>query len=255
LLRRACDRSLSAADELEEQVAERRLVLRARLRLLGELADDGEHRSLDRAADCTIGGVGGAAKRECGRPRVDARPVRLAEDVGGAADDLREDDAGVSARTHERPARDVACERLPAPGRGALDRVGDRAHGHRQIRPGVAVGNGIDVEVVDTLSARLERGERTVDDLLQRFQIPVEVHFALRTSSMCTSTARTGSPVRRPTSYDTRLRMVDATSARLRPYSTTTCRSIATSSPSRPISMPLRTRSGSHFGPAIATTP
>src|SRR3954454_19145638 len=52
-----------------------------------------------------------------------------------------------------------------------------------------------------------------------------------------------------------RLRTVDATSARFRPYSTTTCTSTVTASPSRAISIPRVERAGSHFGPAIATTP
>ena len=53
----------------------------------------------------------------------------------------------------------------------------------------------------------------------------------------------------------TLFRIVDATSARFRPYSTTTWRSIVTPSPLRPISIPRVGRSGSHFRPAIATTP
>ena len=50
------------------------------------------------------------------------------------------------------------------------------------------------------LPVRLERRERDADDLLHRLEIAVQAHALLRTSSMCTSTARTGSPVSRSTS-------------------------------------------------------
>jgi hypothetical protein len=47
-------------------------------------------------------------------------------------------------------------------------------------------------------------------------EIALRAHFPpVRTSSTCTSTARTGSPVSRSTSYATRLLTLEATSARI----------------------------------------
>ena len=104
-----------------------------------------------------------------------------------------------------------------------LERLDDRAHGQREVRARVAVGNRVDVEVVDALLIGLEVAEREAGDLAGA----VEVHVERLTSSMRTSTAATESPVCRSTSYATRFRTVAATSARLRPYSTTTWRSIS----------------------------
>ena len=77
-----------------------------------------------------------------------------------------------------------------------LERVDDRPHGEREVRAGVAVGDRIDVEVVDALLVRLEVAEREAGDLTGA----VEVHDERLTSSMRTSTAATDSPVCRSTS-------------------------------------------------------
>ena len=171
--------------------AVRRPVEGTMLSVIRELAEEAESRSNNGSP--------------LGDLRVDrGRAGGLAEHVGGSAHDLREDHARVAARAHQRAARDVARERLPARRRGLVDGLGNRAHRHRQVRAGVAVRNRIDVEVVDAPAARLERRERGADDLLERLEIAVEgavlVHGDRRTSSICTSTLRTGSPVSRPTS-------------------------------------------------------
>ena len=79
------------------------------------------------------------------------------------------------------------------------------------------------------------------------------------TSSMWTSTAATVSPVRRSTSYATRERTVAATSARLSPYSTTTCRSSRSPSPEPETAIPCvsLSRVSRRFSPlpAMPTTP
>ena len=82
------------------------------------------------------------------------------EHLGQPAQDLGEDDAGVAARAHERGARELLRERLAAGGGRGLERLHDRAHGQGQVRPGVAVGHRVDVEVVDPLPVRLEIAER-----------------------------------------------------------------------------------------------
>src|SRR5262249_58913288 len=118
----------------------------------------------------------------------------------------------------------------------------------------------IDVEVVDAAATRLERGESRADEAAHDPEVRLGGHFPpVRTSSTCTSTALTRSPVRRSTSYATRLLTLDATSARLSPYSTTTWRSIATSPVSRRISIPRgRPRARASCPPSqplIPTTP
>src|SRR5581483_7647563 len=92
-----------------------------------------------------------------------------------------------------------------------VERFAQRANRQREVRAGVAVRNGIDVQVVDPLPSRLERGERGRDPGANRLEIR---HADFLTSSMCTSTATTGRPVSRSTSYATRERTVAATSAR-----------------------------------------
>ena len=255
LLRRAREGVLTAAHQVEEQLAERRLPGRARFGLLRQLADHRQHRPLDGAAHRAVRRVARAAQRARGRLGVDRGLVGLAEHVGGTADDLREDHAGVAASSHQRAARDVARERMPAGGRRLVDRVGDGAHGHRQVRAGVAVGNGIDVQVVDARAVRLERRERASTSLSTASRSPfsrssapphvVDVHLD-----------RPHGKPREPLDLVADLlRIVDATSARFKPYSTTTWRSIVTPSPLPPISIPRVARSGSHFRPAIPTTP
>ncbi len=72
------------------------------------------------------------------------------------------------------------------------------ARREREVRAGVAVGNRVDVEVVDALAALLDRGQREpreLESLLER------THESDRlTSSMWTSSERTGRPVIRSTS-------------------------------------------------------
>jgi hypothetical protein len=200
LIRGAGDGLLAVPHEIQEQLAERLGVGGPALGLLRELADDGEHRPLDRPAHGAIGGVGGSPQRPRRERRVD--PVRrLGEDVGDPADDLGEDDAGVAAGSHQRGEGNRVRERRPVARLGRADGVRDRPHGQREVGPGVAVGDGIDVEVVDAAAARLERRERRADQAADPLEIGLSVHFPpVRTSSTCTSTARTVSPVSRSTS-------------------------------------------------------
>ena len=166
----------------------------ARLRRLGHLADHRQHRPFDRAADGAVGGVARGAKRARDHRLVDR--IALAEHVGEAADDLAEDDARVAACPHQRGAGELARDGLVPVGIRLLERLDDRAHRERQVRAGVAVGNRVDVEVVDALLIRLEIAEREAGDLAGA----VEVHDERLTSSMRTSTAATESPVCRSTS-------------------------------------------------------
>ena len=200
LLGRAGHGFLPVSHELDEQVGERLGVGLVALRLFRKLADDREHRPLDRPPHGAVGGVGRPAQRLGRQRRADA-VRRLGEDVGDAPHDLGEDHPGVAARSHQRGPRDRVREGRPVARLRRVDRVRDRPHRQREVRAGVAVGDGIDVEVVDAAAARLERGEGRADEPTDELEIAFRAHFPpVRTSSTCTSTARTLSPVRRRTS-------------------------------------------------------
>ena len=129
--------------------------------------------------------------------RLAVERALLAEHLGGAAQDLGEDHARVAPRSHQRRARELLRDR-GAVGRGrGLERLDDRASGQRQVRAGVAVRNGIDVEVVDPAPVRLERLQGGPRELARAIELR---HAERLTSSMCTSTAATWRPVSRSTS-------------------------------------------------------
>ena len=195
LVRGAGERILAALDQLLHQRRRLERGVARVLGLLGQLPDHRQHRPLDRTPDRAVGGVAGGAERTPDRRRVEQ--PGLAERLGRAAQDLGEDDAGVAAGAHQRGARQLLRERRAVGGSRGVEHLHDRARGQRQVRAGVAVRDGIDVEVVDPAAVRLERRERGLAELLG----PLELrHADLRTSSMCTSTAATRRPVSRSSS-------------------------------------------------------
>ena len=126
--------------------------------LLGHLADDGQHRPLDRALDRAVRGVARTAERAA-EPRG-AGLLGLAEHLDEPADDLGEDDARV-ARAPMRAARvtSFATSALP-PALDGVERLHDRSQREDEVRARVAVGDGIDVEVVDPPAVCLEVPQR-----------------------------------------------------------------------------------------------
>ena len=70
------------------------------LALLGHLADDREHRPLDRPLHGPVGGVARTAERAAQESRAHA--LVPAEHLDEPTDDLREDDARVPTRAHQR---------------------------------------------------------------------------------------------------------------------------------------------------------
>lgn len=74
------------------------------------------------------------------------------ETLGNTAQDLRGDDAGVAAGTHQGAVRDGACDGLHVGigGKGGK-LLGHRGERERHVGAGVAVGYGEDVELVDLL--------------------------------------------------------------------------------------------------------
>ena len=113
------------------------------LGLLGERAAHGEDRSLDWFAHRCICDIG--ASPESGRDRA-----VLGEALDRTADDLRQDDAGVPPRPEERRADDVVV--------AGLEGLADGAHRQQHVRPRVAVGHRVDVEVVQACAVALEGG-------------------------------------------------------------------------------------------------
>ena len=192
-LRRTRQRVLAAGEDLREEIRHGRQP--RRLSLLRHLPDHGQHRPLDRPAHRPVGSVRRAPKRarDCGHVDV----LRRAERLGGTADDLREDDTRVPARSHQRGARQLPGERRAVGGLERVELLDHRAGRQRQVRAGVAIWDRIDVEVVDVLPARFQRRQRAAG---QRAQLVELGHALRRTSSMCTSTRATRRPVRRSTS-------------------------------------------------------
>ena len=167
LLLRLGDGRLTAPDERLEQIGGG--VGGTALRFLGECADHGQHRSLDRLVDAAVGLVACLPERAGDRVGVDR--VGLTEDVGGATDDLREDHAGVPACAEQRRAGHLAGELFAIGGRGGVERLDDPADGHGEVRAGVAVGHRVDVEVIDPLPALLERGRGGPYELAESVEI------------------------------------------------------------------------------------
>ena len=132
------------------------------------LAEDGQHRALGRLADRVVGGIGGAGEGGGDEHRVDQLAGTAGQLLGGAADDLAEDHAGVAAGAHQRrPGQRLdqlgAADLVDLEPVEAVELLHHRPHRHRHVVAGVAVGDREDVEVVDLLAALLEvRRRRSV---------------------------------------------------------------------------------------------
>ena len=124
----------------------------------GGLADDGQHRALDRAGDGRIGRVAATLQGACQVAAVDRG---LAVDLlAHAAQDLREDHAAVAAGAHQRSQAECRADPPEAAlcgwdGEGPLD---GGAHRREQVRARVAVRDGEDVERVDLVDVGREMG-------------------------------------------------------------------------------------------------
>ena len=100
----------------DERVLDRRVALGAQPRVahvrdLGgdarrHVAQDGEDRALGGLAHRAVGALRGARHRGADEDRVDELAGPADELLGGAADELREDDAAVAARAEQRGAGD-----------------------------------------------------------------------------------------------------------------------------------------------------
>ena len=134
----------------------------------GRVADDGEDGALGRLHHGPI-----RHRRSLGdgqRHPVGVEVGTLGRPLGKAAEDLREDDAAVAARPHERAVRRRREHRVRRLGhRGVAGLLHRRAQRQVHVRTCVAVGDREYVEVVDLLLVRLqprERGGEPGEDLL-----------------------------------------------------------------------------------------
>ena len=166
-LRRALDRVRTAQHDCCDQLAHR--AVRMRLRLLRHLADDRQHRALDRLRHRRVGRI--ARAPESARQRCGIELLGIGDRLGEAADDLREDDAGVAARAHQRGARHFLPERREIRCVGRLDLLDRVANGERQVRAGVAVRYGVDVQIVEPAPVALEREQRAARKLARSIDV------------------------------------------------------------------------------------
>jgi hypothetical protein len=135
------------------------------------LAHHGQDRALGRGAHGPVGAVGRARHRRADEDRVDELARTRDQLLGGAADQLGEDHAGVAAGAQQRRAGDRVDDLLAA---DLVERavvlgepvelVEHRAERQRHVVAGVAVRDREDVEVVDLLAPCLELAERALDD-------------------------------------------------------------------------------------------
>ena len=150
-------------DHRDERAA---VVLRDRRRGLRRFAHDSQDGALDRLHHGAVRRVrcGGQRRRE-GRP-VDG--VVVAQHVGHAPEDLRQDHAGVAAGAHERSVTDgLARLGHAAVAVAARELLAHGLEGERHVRAGVAVRDRVDVEPVDDLLVRAQRVPVRVDHLAQ----------------------------------------------------------------------------------------
>ena len=177
---------LAGVERALEQPGQQRVLLvgaalvgQPRLRHVGELGRDPvghlphhrEDRALRRRAHGAVGAIGRARHRGTDQDRVDELAGARDQLLGGAADELGEDHAGVAAGAQQRCAGDRVDDLLAA---DLVERalvlgepvelVEHRAQRQRHVVAGVAVGDREDVEVVDLLPPRLERAECAFDD-------------------------------------------------------------------------------------------
>ena len=150
--------------------------------LVGHLASDRQDRALGGVAHGGVGTVGGVRERRADQRRIDQLSRPADELLGGAADQLREDHAGVAARAQERRTRD-RLDDLLAPdlvdrallvcALQAVELVQHRAQRERHVVARVPVGDGKHVEVVDLLTARFQMGERARNSSAEADQIGI----------------------------------------------------------------------------------
>ena len=140
---------------------------------MGHLAHDGQDRALGRLADRPIRLIGGTGERRADQHRIDELARAARELLGGAANQLREDHAGVAASPEQRRARDrrddlVAADLVDRPRLGGagepIKLLQHRPQRQHHVVARVAVGDREHVEVVDLLAPLFQRRQPSLDD-------------------------------------------------------------------------------------------
>jgi hypothetical protein len=130
-----------------------------------------EHRALGRVAHGRVGPLGGSRERRTEQDGIDQLAGARDQLLGGAADQLGEDDAAIAARTEQGGASDrlddlIAADlidRAVMEQREAIELGEHRLERERHVVARVAVSDREDVEIVDLLTAGLEVRERALD--------------------------------------------------------------------------------------------
>ena len=148
---RASDGLICLDDDGVERVLGRELLLLALVGLGRDIAQDREDRALDRLTNGLEGDLDGTTE---GEGDVGGRNGFVGRDeaLGHAAQDLRGDNARVTASAHEGAMGDGAGDGLHV-GVGGKRRelLGHRGERERHVSAGIAVGYGEDVKLVDLL--------------------------------------------------------------------------------------------------------
>ena len=148
---RAGDGLVRLDDDSIERILGRELLLLALIGLGRDIAQDREDRALDGLADSLEGDLDGATE---GEGNVGGRNGLIGRDkaLGHAAQNLRGDDAGVTAGAHKGAVGDGACDGLHVGIGGKGGKLfGHRGERERHIGAGIAIGYGEDVELIDLL--------------------------------------------------------------------------------------------------------
>ena len=149
-LRRAGEGVAGRADSGVEHLDQGLLARRHRHCRLRCLPHDGEDRPLDRPHDRGVGG--GAGLGQGRRHRGPVGPLGVVEAVAEPPQDLGQDHARVAPRPHERAVGDgLAGGDHVAGFRHSVEGRHHRLQGEGHVGAGVAVGDGIDVEPVQSL--------------------------------------------------------------------------------------------------------
>ena len=152
------DGVLAAGDDPGESLGDRERTHLRQLGLLGHLADHRQHRPLHGNLDRLVRARGARPHRV--RQDRPVHPFVLAEYASHASDDRREDHARVPLGLHRRRPLDIHGQLCGCRGGRALELGDDSLHRHLEVRPGVAVGHGVDVERVDPTPVPLDAPER-----------------------------------------------------------------------------------------------
>ena len=148
---RAGDGLVGLDDDGVERILGRELLLLALVCLRRNITQDREDCTLDGLTNSLEGDLDGATE---GESDIGGRNGLIGRDkaLGHAAQDLRGDDAGVAASTHQGAVGDGASNGLHVGigGKGGK-LLGHRGERERHVGAGVTVGYGEDVELVDLL--------------------------------------------------------------------------------------------------------